>query len=279
LYELLPGEGLPALIEQYGGGFTLNADSTRINLARIDTPEGIPGETLLFSYKENTGMKLQDRDVINVTNKSAARPVVFFRGAISATLTGLSAVEETSEEIEGTSKMEYPFYEGETLGNAARAISGLFTASSDLENAYVIRGDRQIGVDLRSFIYNNDFSHDMALEAGDIIIIPFYQFFVLVSGAVNAPGRYPYVPDRQADYYINLAGGRNELLNNGRGMKITDINNKAVADSAIIQPESMIYLPTNAFTAKFNQYGPVITTILSIISATISIMAITGLLN
>jgi protein involved in polysaccharide export with SLBB domain len=277
LYELLPGEEFQALIEQYSGGFTLNADTTRITLARIDTPEGIPGETKLFSYKESADLVLENRDTITITNKNVTRPVVFFRGALSAILTG--TIEETTADIEGTTRMDYFFYEGETLGNAVRTISARFNATSDLENAYMIRGDKQIAVDLRNFVYNNDFSHDMALEAGDTIIIPFYQFFVLVSGAVTVPGRFPYVPDRQADDYITLAGGRPELLTNGRGMKITDINNKVVSDSEFIQPESMIYLPTNAFIAKFNQYGPIVTTILTIVSTTLSILAVAGVFN
>jgi protein involved in polysaccharide export with SLBB domain len=172
--------------------------------------------------------------------------------------------------------MEHPFYEGETLGNAALANAGRFTASSDLANAYVIRNGRHIAMDLRRYIYYNDFARDIALENGDVIIIPFRQYFVLVSGAVKLPGKYPYVPDRQADYYINLAGGRDDLQNNGRGVSITDMNKKKIKDNAMIEPETIIWVPTNRFTAYFNQYGPIITTILSIVSTALAIFAITG---
>jgi protein involved in polysaccharide export with SLBB domain len=281
LYELLPGEGLPALIEQYGGGFTRNADTTRITLARINTPEGIPGETKIVSYKESAGLTLEDGDAITILNKEAARPVAFFRGALSAAITdttdaAVSVVEEKiPNEEEETSRVEYPFYEGETLGNAVRTIRRQFLPSADLTNAYIIRYGKQIAVDLREFVYGNDFSHDMALENGDFIIIPFYQFFVLVSGAVVNPGRYPYVPDRQADYYINLAGGRDQAKSNGLGVRVTDINNKRVGKNEFIQPESMIYLPAK-FAYQFNQYAPIVTTILSIITTTLAILTTTG---
>jgi hypothetical protein len=43
-----------------------------------------------------------------------------------------------------------------------------------------------------------------------------------------------------------------------------------------IPPESMINVPVNRFPPKFNQVGPIITTILSIITTTLSILAITG---
>jgi hypothetical protein len=131
-------------------------------------------------------------------------------------------------------------------------------------------------VDLRPFLYSNDFSKDMALENGDTIIIPFRQYFILVSGAVKAPGRYPYVPDRRVEYYINLAGGRDDLLNNGRGITAFDMNNKSLPLSEYIPPESMISVPTNTLLARFNQFGPIVTSILSIVSATLSILAITG---
>ncbi|MDR1302347.1 MAG: SLBB domain-containing protein, partial [Treponema sp.] len=274
-YELLSGESLKELVSYYGDGFTLNADPELIRVSRINTLEGIPGETKFASYKENASLTLEDRDTISIGNKAINRPVAFFEGAISQERS-TTAVEETNAEIEGTSKMEYPFYQGETLGNAIRNIRARFTAVSDLANVYIIRGERQLPIDVRPFLYSNDFSKDVALENGDTIIIPFRQYFVLVSGAVKAPGRYPYVPDRKADYYINLAGGRDDLLNNGRGITITDMNNKRLAMSENIPPESMISVPTNTFSAKFNQFGPIITTVLSIISATLSIFAITG---
>ncbi|GHT57057.1 hypothetical protein FACS1894109_08080 [Spirochaetia bacterium] len=277
-YELLPGEELESLVEHYADGFTLNANPGRIILSRVSTEAA--GETRIFDYQGNTGMTLEDRDVVSIGNKAITRPVAFFEGAISRATTG---IEETAVEgevvIEGMARLEYPFYEGETLGNAVRANALRFTASSDLINAYVIRGDRQIPMDLTRYIYYNDFSKDLALENGDIIRIPFVQYFVLVAGAVKAPGRYPYVPDRQADYYINLAGGRDEMKNTGRGETITNMNNRKVKSDVIIEPEMMITVPMNSFMAKFNVYGPVITTVLSLISTTLSILAVTGVLG
>jgi protein involved in polysaccharide export with SLBB domain len=269
-YELLEGEELASLVEQYGDGFTLGADPSRIRLSRVSTD--LAGETKIFAYQENAGMTLEDRDVISVPNKAATRPVVFFEGALSR---ATAAVEETTAAIEGTAKMEYPFYEGETLGNAARANAGRFTASSDLANAYLIRDGTHIPMDLGRFIYYNDFSKDIDLANGDTIIIPFRQYYVLVSGSVRLPGRYPYVPDRMPEYYINLAGGRDVLQNNGRGITITDMDNVEKSANEVVGPETIIWVPMNKFTANFNQIAPMITTILSIITSVISILAIT----
>jgi protein involved in polysaccharide export with SLBB domain len=273
-YELLPGEELASLVEQYSDGFTLAADSSRVRLSRIRTEAA--GETRVFNYAEHTGMTLEDRDVISVGNKEVRRPVAFFQGAISQ---ATSEVEESTSggEVvaEWMSRLNYPFYEGETLGNAVRMNVLRFTVSSDLVNAYVRRGNQQIPMDLSRYIYYNDFSRDIELENGDIIVIPFQQYFVLVSGAVKAPGRYPYVPDRQAEYYINLAGGRDEKQNNGRGETITDMNNRQVKGGVMIEPEMMISVPANSFLSKFNEVAPVVTTVLTVITTFLSIMAIT----
>jgi hypothetical protein len=258
-------------VEFYGDGFTLDADPRRIGLSRVSTDAA--GESKIFSYKENRLLPLEDHDTVRVGNKAQTRPVAFFEGALSR---GAGAIEVTSEAIEGMAKMEYPFYEGETLGSATRELAERFTASSDLAKAYVIREGKQIPMDLGRYIYYNDFSADLALVNGDIIVIPFHQYYVLVSGAVKLPGRYPYVPDRQGDYYINLAGGRDELLNNGRGITITDMNNRKLKNNVVITPETMIWVPMNRFTAYFNQYGPILTTLLSIVSTVITIFAITS---
>jgi protein involved in polysaccharide export with SLBB domain len=277
VYELLPGETLKELIEYYADGFTLEADPDRIALTRINTRQNIPGESKLFPYTENEGLALEDRDTVSVRNKIENRPFVFFMGAVSTVAEG--SAEQTSAAIEGATQLEYPFYEGATLGNVVRAIRNRFIVASDLANAYLIRGDQQILCPLDRFLYQQDFSNDIVLENGDTIIIPFRQYFVLVTGAVMSPGRYPYVPDRPAEYYINLAGGRNDLLNNGKGVQITDMNKRELSDSIMIAPETMINVPTNRFTARINQYGSVITTVLSIISTTLSILVISGVFN
>jgi protein involved in polysaccharide export with SLBB domain len=269
-YELLPEEGLQCLVEYYGGGFTLAANTVRIRLSRIAALQDVSGESTVFSYEEALAMEFLDRDIITIETREFKRPTVFFEGALSKERVG--NIDETSIELEGTVKMEYRFYEGETLGTAIQAISSRFTSSSNLESAYVIRDGISIPVNLRRFLYFNDFTDDMLLRNNDTIIIPFYQFFVIVSGAVNSPGRYPYVPDRTGDYYINLAGGRNELQNNGKGIEILDLDGKQLALYDFIPPETKIFVPVNSFTAKFNQYGPIVATILSAVTAIFSIV-------
>jgi protein involved in polysaccharide export with SLBB domain len=95
---------------------------------------------------------------------------------------------------------------------------------------------------------------------------------VTVAGSVKVPGRYPYIPDRDWEYYIALAGGFVPTENSWEKVIITDINGKKLKKTDAITPETTITAPTNAFLYYFNQYAPVITTLLTIISSTITVI-------
>jgi len=57
---------------------------------------------------------------------------------------------------------------------------------------------------------------------------------VTVAGAVAVPGRYPYIPDRDWSYYINLAGGFNPERNSSEKVTITDLNGRKMDKNGLI---------------------------------------------
>jgi protein involved in polysaccharide export with SLBB domain len=63
---------------------------------------------------------------------------------------------------------------------------------------------------------------------------------VTVLGAVNSPGRYPYVPDRGWRYYVDLAGGFSEDLNDFGTVRIRDRDDREVDTDASVGPEYTI---------------------------------------
>ena len=79
------------------------------------------------------------------------------------------------------------------------------------------------------------------------------------------------IPNKTYEYYIGLAGGFDKAMNKGKAVDIRDSEGNKLSKSAVITPEATITAETNSFLYYFNQYAPVITTILSIISATISV--------
>ena len=124
-------------------------------------------------------------------------------------------------------------------------------------------------------LYDTGFRDEVLIQENDTLVVPFRQHFVLVAGAVRVPGRYPYIPDRNWEYYIGLAGGFVAGLNAAQSITITDSSGKRMRKNDKITPETTITANTNHALYFFNQYAPVITTVLSIATTLISILAIT----
>jgi len=267
-YQLLPGEGLKELIEVYAQGFTEKANPQRLGLVRYVSESSPVGEKHELNYETNKDFKVHIYDVITVPSKQDLMPVIWFEGAVGLSSTGASP--ETSQRI------PFTFFPGETLSQAALANRKLFSAVSDLSKAYIIRSDgTHIPVDISKFIYNFDLSNDIILQQNDIIIVPFRQFFVSVSGAVRYPGRYPYIPDRTWEYYIGLAGGFDTERNGNQKITIYDVNSKKVEQTnRMIQPEDNIVAASNSFTYQLMRISTILSTVLSLVAI---IVNLTGL--
>jgi protein involved in polysaccharide export with SLBB domain len=129
----------------------------------------------------------------------------------------------------------------------------------------------RIPINLNRILYDASFRSEVLIEENDLLVIPFRQYFVTVAGAVSAPGRYPYIPDREWDYYVSLAGGFLPERNFAATVKIQDVNGKNLKKSDLITPETIITAQTNHWLYYFNQFAPVVTTALSIITTFISL--------
>jgi protein involved in polysaccharide export with SLBB domain len=142
---------------------------------------------------------------------------------------------------------------------------------SDTRNAYLLRGEERIMMNLNPMLYDSSYRSEYYVEENDTLIIPFRQYIVTVSGAVARPGRYPYIPDRTWDYYVALAGGFDPVKNAFERVTITDITGERLEKGDEITPETVITALTNGGFYYFNQVAPVITTVLSIATTSISL--------
>lgn len=270
-YQLLAGENLKDLVEIYGSGLTPLADPSRIEVVRYIGSSNIAGEKLFFTRTDiDADRELQHFDSVTIHEITDLIPVMFMEGAVGiSTDAPLSAAPETS------SRLTIRFNEGENYASLVRRYRTAFSAVSDTANAYIIRGDAHIAMNLNPMLYDASYHSEYSVEKDDTLIIPFRQYFVTVSGAVKNPGRYPYIPDRDWSYYISLAGGFNTLQNNLQMIEITDILGKKHTKKDPITPETVIEAKTNSFLFYFNQYAPVITTTLSIVSTFLTVIAVT----
>ena len=278
VYELLDGENLKKLIDYYGNGFESLADLSRIELYRSVTGNHDSGEKLYLneqSYVDD--FKLICYDEITISTFEDLKPVVFVEGAVTNTDT--NTVTNTNTNLVASTKIAMRFNNGEDYAFFVRNNKDMFTDVSDLENAYILRGSETIPVDLSKMLYDATYYSKIEIKYNDRLIVPFKQFFVTVSGAVYSPGRYPYIPDRTWDYYVGLAGGFIKEKNTMDAVTIIDLNGKKHKKTEFILPEMTIDAKANSGLYYFNQYAPVITTILSAVSTSISVLAVTGVIN
>ena len=271
-YELSQNENIKELIENFAGGLTPLADTTRIEISRKISSENSTGEKIYISKKEiNENFSLSNLDSIYIESTENLQPRFYVEGAITSD-NGLndSTIPETS------SKTSIQFEKGTIYDFIIRKNAKIFSTVSDLENAYIIRADEIIPINIKKIIDDFNYYSNITILENDILRIPFKQFFVTVAGSVINPGRYPYIPDRDYEYYIGLAGGFNKNQNSGKSVKIVDINGKTLNKNSPITPETTITAKTNSFMYYFNQTAPIITTLLTLITTGLSVYAAFG---
>lgn len=268
-YELLDGENLKMLINYYASGLEAVADTSRIVLYRKIAVSSGAGEKFYLNERAvESDYALECYDSIHISSYDELKPVVFVEGAIQ------TSISDTA--LEASNRISVTFDNGEDYAFFVRENRSWFSSVSDTANAYIIRGDKHIPLNLNPMLYDASYYSNELIQANDTLIIPFRQYFVSVSGAVNNPGRYPYIPDRTWEYYIGLAGGFIASQNARQAITMTDINGKRLSKNDIITPETTIEAKTNSGLYYFNQYAPVLTTILSIISTSISLLVVSG---
>jgi polysaccharide export outer membrane protein len=261
-FQLLPGEDLRTVVEQYAGGLTDLADAANAYIMRFLSAEGTTDTVYLDLSKQGyNDVELHGMDLIVVPGRINKLPLVFFEGALfmkPGTTSPISA------------KIPWPITKDQRVSTAlANLPEGAITPISDLERASIVhKGSGTFThIDLDKIYYNHDLSGDVVLEEGDRIIIPTKLFGVAVAGAVHSPGLQPYVAGKTYLEYIQLAGGVDPELTTGKGIKIIDRDGKMHTIDRVIQPEDKIYVPKNHPIYLFtNRLGPIIVTLAAITS-------------
>ena len=267
-YQLRPNENLKDLIEVYGDGLTLLADTTRIELTRYTNRVELTGDRISLDESDIINdFPLEHLDSVTIPSITAFRPSFFVEGAVNVSDTALAT----------SNHLTIDFVIGDTYGALLRRSESWFSAVSDTQNAYIIRDGTRIPLNINPLLYDSNYRNDTEIRENDTLIVPFRQYFVSVAGAVYSPGRYPYIPDREWDYYIGLAGGFTER-NFASALTITDMNGQRMKKSDPITPETTITAQSNDFLYHFNRVAPVVTTTLSIVSTFLTLVAL-GIFN
>ncbi|MBT3271602.1 MAG: hypothetical protein HN368_00490, partial [Spirochaetales bacterium] len=258
---------------EYGSGTTVMADIKNIEILRYDTENDRTAETIYVDGNTGVEGELRNRDVVTVPSKLLKLPAVFFEGALAE-----PGELGTGTVMDVSNRVRYVFEEGEYLSTALYNLEGYFTQVSDLENAYIIKADGSaVSLDLQAILYEKNGKGDLPLAANNRIIIPFKQYFVSVSGAVSRPGRYPYIPDRTYEYYVDLAGGFDTERHSGNVVSISDINGNSLRQRDFIGPESKIVAPNNNVFYFLGKAAIIVSLVSSVTAAIAAIISVFGL--
>lgn len=285
-YELLHGEGLRDLIEEFGGGTTADADRSRIRIERSLALQP-HAEYVSIPQAYASDVVLSDGDVVVVTSRADRRSVVWFEGAVSPPPSegGTPEGQQPRGQVPNTrgraptgaeqpmfDRFALPIRRGEMLSDALREVRGSLLPTANLAAATLQHADQTTTrkVDLTQVMAQPGSAGDIPLQPNDRVFLPSLPSTVSVFGAVMAPGFFSYEPGEPPSYYIGLAGGVDPERNSRGQYSVTDANGKPRSGSEAVNPGDRVYVPLNAFGYRVARTAPTVIAILSAVLNTVT---------
>ena len=245
VYQPLEGESLQKILDTYGNGVLPSGDSRAVLVRRYKGDSSSTVDVLRVTAEELPSFTVHHLDTIFVNPIVPLTRAVSIEGAVTM---GETVVQTSA--LNSSGRLYYQFFPGETVVEMLQAISTRFSAVSDLGGTYLLRGEKLIPIDVQSILMGRPSEvATLVLAEGDRFVVPFNQLFVNVAGAVLRPGTFPYIPDKKAAYYINLAGGFDPAKNRNGAFTVIDKQGNKLGENAVIPPEAIVNAKLNTFQA------------------------------
>ncbi len=273
VYQLTRETSLSDAVNEFADGYLPTAGVDGYSIRRYS--DGSVSVLPIAASDADTTI-LQDYDTVFIPPVAPSSRAVTVEGAIQV---GTESI--ATGQMQSSGRLYYQFYPGETVTQMVQNLSDRFSAVSDLENMYVKRDGTIYPVNVRDILLGRkDANGTLELAEGDVFVVPFSQLFVHVAGGVVSPGIYPYIPDKYAMYYINLAGGFDPAKNrNGKYTVLNSFGEREDSDS-LITPESVITAKLNTFQAVNGANLATTVTITGLVATILTIVvSIAGLTN
>ncbi|MCR5188570.1 MAG: hypothetical protein K6C97_06505 [Treponema sp.] len=296
-YELLPGEELHSLIYDYAKGFTPFADKENIEIDSYIGGNPLYQAEYIKETDLHSDRPLACYDSVFIPYLGASQSAIYVEGAVSNrydvnTKTLVAEYDDDGEEItnlpgdvtsapSSIARLKFTYTKGKSCVQLVKENPVMFLNSADLSEAYVWRKaknkdeeDQKLAIDLRVALFptqSDTLVEDIILEAEDVLVIPYTQYYVNVTGAVSEPGKYAYQHGRTWEYYIALANGLDYDQNLFKAVKITDKHGKKLSKKSVIPPEATIYASRNS--PNNGWFFPLLTAILTFITTCFTCVA------
>jgi polysaccharide export outer membrane protein len=264
--------------------YSANADTAHMTLYRRTFGENGAVGMEKFAVTLGSDLRLQNDDIITVSPKSN-----IFEQLI------------TSVEGEVARPGTYPIVKSGTTAKELIAMAGDQTPYANMKKAAIIRRSRfsmsspiistdnvvefgepinkvrpELGSALGLMTTTKDFSviriedhPDVILEPGDQLIVPPAEKMVYLSGNIEVPGGYPYVPGKSKKYYIKQAGGLTKQADRSNIYLVAQYGEaRQVFNRDIVEDGDLIVVPLSV------EYKKLTTIVLPILGATISTLGL-----
>ena len=169
-----------------------------------------------------------------------------------------------------------------TLTQREEKISDLMARVGGFTNGAYVRGaqlyravDRsgRVGIDLERVMREPAFRDNLILLAGDSIHIPPFQPVVVVEGEVNSPVGVAYVPNRDAGFYVDRAGGfaRNA---DRRRTYVVQPNGLVARGGTRVEPGARVVVPSKPQGDTGPNWAQILTITSGLVTTLLSIIVI-----
>ena len=207
-YELGPDSGLRDLL-QLMGGLSQGAAGTQARLTRV-APDGRNesfGVDLTKMLTPPADVPLRAGDVLYVPSGNVLQDVVEVRGALN----GTADSAKISLAGKPTIVQRFELAQGDRIRDLIVKAGGL-SPLADLRMAVIERGGaggprRQIPVDLQRLLVEKEEFQNVAMENGDVFVVPPVEDKVYMLGEVRTPGPIDFRVGATLREYLALAGG------------------------------------------------------------------------
>ncbi len=268
VYQPLEGESLKEILSTYGNGILPSGDSRGVLVRRYKSESSSTIDVLRIGADELESFAVQHLDTVYVSPIIPLTRAVSIEGAVT-----MGEALSQSSALSSSGRLYYQFFPGETIMEMLQSTTHRFSAVSDLGGTYLLRGDKLIPVDAQAILMGRPSEvATLVLKEGDRFVVPFNQLFVNVGGAVLRPGTFPYIPDKKAAYYINLAGGFDPAKNRNGAFTVLDKQGNKLSENAIIPPEAVVNAKLNTFQAVNGMNLATTVTIVGLVSTILLII-------
>lgn len=255
-YELTASRTLPELLELAGG---LTAQASRARPVRIVSraPSDRVTERAL-TMAEASVIRLADGDRVRVPEIVEEQATVLVQGALLgprvadepprvAATAGEARADAPPREL----SLALPYVDGEGVRELLVQAGGV-APWADGRRAYLARrsadGTRtRTPVDLVAISTGE--RSDVPVTPGDALVVPSRRDQVLVGGAVQHPGSFPYSGDLKPADYLSLAGGPTRSGDSGGARVLQNGVSRPLKRVSTVGPGDVITVPEHTFTA------------------------------